>query len=94
MRYFCSLTEKITAANRVSDDGDRIQMYVNTPTEINGSQKTAFANLTSFVYMSTQSKAQTMDSNKSSTRVSCKHIEEGVRQRKPRFKYLVNQVLV
>ena len=57
MRSFHSPTENIADINRASYAADHIQMHVNTPTEINGNQKIAFANLTSFVYMCTQSKA-------------------------------------
>ena len=57
MRIFCSPTKKIGAASRPSDDGNRNMMHMNTPTEINETQKITFVDLTQFAYMCTQSKA-------------------------------------
>ena len=51
MRFFRSLNEKIGAANRPPDDADRIRMHVDTPIEINRTQKIALANLTLFACM-------------------------------------------
>ena len=56
MRNFHFATENIADKNLVTDDADRIRMHVNTPIEINGTQKIGFTELTLLAYMCTQSK--------------------------------------
>ena len=52
---FASTKKKITNVNQASNDTEGIQMNVNSPININGSQRIGLANLTLFAYMCTYS---------------------------------------